>query len=108
LAQVGAARAEAEAKLTQAGAARAEAEAKLSKLEASLKAEQEARKALEEKLTGAAATAAPAEWESEREGLKADVANLKRKLMAAETALENAAGYKAKIAKLEAQLKGKK
>jgi len=107
--KVDATRVEAEAKLTQTGVARAVAEAKLAKVEASLKAEQAARKALEAKLaTSAASAAAPADWESERERLQADLANLKRKLMAAETALENAAGYKAKIARLEAQLKGKK
>ncbi|MFP2934070.1 plectin 1 isoform 8, partial [Pyxidicoccus sp. 3LG] len=112
LTQAGQARAEAEAKLTQADSARAAAEAKLAQVEASLKAEQEARKGLEQKLAGAAAApaaqAAPSDWEAERDSLKADVANLKRKLMTAETALETAAGYKAKIARLEAQLKGKK
>ena len=41
---------------------------------------------------------------AERDQLKEDVAAMKRKLMAAETALESAASYKMKVAKLEAQL----
>ncbi|WP_257452532.1 coiled-coil domain-containing protein [Archangium lipolyticum] len=41
---------------------------------------------------------------AERDQLKEDVAAMKRKLMAAETALETAASYKMKLARLEAQL----
>ncbi|HZA12860.1 MAG TPA: hypothetical protein VE618_00115 [Myxococcaceae bacterium] len=45
---------------------------------------------------------------AEREKLKTDLAAMKKKLMAAESAMEAAAAMKAKIAKLEAQLKGKR
>jgi seryl-tRNA synthetase len=48
--------------------------------------------------------AAAEEVLAERDQLKEDVAAMKRKLMAAETALEAAASYKMKVAKLEAQL----
>jgi DNA repair exonuclease SbcCD ATPase subunit len=43
---------------------------------------------------------------AEFEKLKTENANLKKKLMSAETAIEAAASLKAKVAKLEAQLKG--
>ena len=43
---------------------------------------------------------------AELEKLKAENANLKKKLMSAETAIEAAASLKSKVAKLEAQLKG--
>ena len=45
---------------------------------------------------------------AELEKLKADNAALKKKMMMAESAIEAAASLKAKVAKLEAQLKGKK
>lgn len=45
-----------------------------------------------------------AELLAENEQLKADLVAMKRKLMAAETALESAASYKMKVARLEAQL----
>jgi predicted nucleic acid-binding Zn-ribbon protein len=43
---------------------------------------------------------------AEFEKLKVEYANLKKKLMSAETAIEAAASLRAKVAKLEAQLKG--
>ena len=43
---------------------------------------------------------------AELDKLKLENANLKKKLMSAETAIEAAASLRAKVAKLEAQLKG--
>jgi len=51
---------------------------------------------------------APAELIAERDQLKSDLASIKKKLVAAENAMEAAASLKAKVARLEAQLKGKK
>ena len=45
---------------------------------------------------------------AERDQLKADLASMKKKLVAAETAMEAAASLRAKVVRLEAQLKGKK
>lgn len=45
---------------------------------------------------------------AEREKLKNDITAMKKKLVAAEAAMEAASALKAKVAKLEAQLKGKK
>ena len=45
---------------------------------------------------------------AERDQLKADLASMKKKLVAAENAMEAAASLKAKVVRLEAQLKGKK
>jgi chromosome segregation ATPase len=44
---------------------------------------------------------------AERDKLKSDLAGMKKKLVAAENAIETVGALKAKIAKLEAQLKGK-
>jgi chromosome segregation ATPase len=51
---------------------------------------------------------APIELVAERDKLKSDVASMKKKLVAAESAMETAALLRAKVARLEAQLKGKK
>jgi len=45
---------------------------------------------------------------AERDQLKADLASMKKKLVAAESAMEAAASLRAKVVRLEAQLKGKK
>ena len=56
-----------------------------------------------------AAPAAPsAELVAERDRLRTEAAAMKRKLVAAETAIEAAASLKAKVARLEAQLKAAK
>ena len=45
---------------------------------------------------------------AENEELRGDMASMKKKLVAAESAREAAATLKAKVSRLEAQLKGKK
>ncbi len=50
---------------------------------------------------------APPELIAERDKLRSDLAAMKKRLMAAENAIETAAMLKAKVAKLEAALKGK-
>jgi predicted nucleic acid-binding Zn-ribbon protein len=52
-----------------------------------------------------AAGGASAEVVAERDKLKQDVANMKRKLVAAENAMEAAAALKSKVTRLEAELK---
>ncbi len=54
-----------------------------------------------------AAPAADPAVVAERDQLKTDLANMKRKLVAAEAAMEAAASLRAKVARLEAQLQGK-
>ena len=56
----------------------------------------------------AGSASAPAELIAERDQLKSDLASIKKKLVAAESAMEAAASLKVKVARLEAQLKGKK
>jgi chromosome segregation ATPase len=53
-------------------------------------------------------SAGQAELIAERDHLKVDLASMKKKLVAAEAAMEAAASLKAKVARLEAQLKVKK
>ncbi len=54
-----------------------------------------------------AVAAPPAELIAERDKLRSDVAAMKKRLVAAENAIETAAMLKAKVAKLEAALKGR-
>jgi chromosome segregation ATPase len=108
--------AQAEAALQAQQDERASLEQRMSELESALVAEQTHRASLQRELEQARATpAAPAagggasaEVIAERDKLKADIAGMKKKLMAAESAIEAAATYKAKLARLEAQLKGGK
>jgi DNA repair exonuclease SbcCD ATPase subunit len=109
--------AQVEASLQAQQAERESLEQRLAELESALQLEQTQRASVEQELEQARATpaapaagggAAPAELIAERDKLKADVAAMKKKLMAAETAIEAAATYKAKLARLEAQLKGGK
>lgn len=107
--------AEARRQGTEALARVAAAGAKAEELGAELRAEAEERKDLSRALAeveaelgrvqGQVAEAgASRELVLERDQLKEDAAAMKRKLMAAELALETAASYKMKLAKLEAQL----
>ncbi|HZI09999.1 MAG TPA: plectin 1 isoform 8, partial [Myxococcus sp.] len=80
-----------------------ELEARVAELEAEL-ADERARRAELEDAAPVAEGGASAELVAERDQLKEDVAAMKRKLMAAETALETAASYKMKVTRLEAQL----
>lgn len=79
-----------------------------------LQSERGEREALEERLQQVesqpsvpAASALDADVVAERDKLRADVAALKKKLVFAESAIEAAASLKAKVARLEAQLKKK-
>ncbi|WNG33920.1 hypothetical protein F0U61_09950 [Archangium violaceum] len=83
-------------------AARETLEARVAELEAELAEERERRAELEASAPEESGTSA--ELIAERDQLKEDVATMKRKLMAAETALEAAASYKMKVSRLEAQL----
>ncbi len=82
-----------------------ELEARIDALEATL-----ARVQSQPERTRAASGSAqaPIELVAERDKLKSDLASMKKKLVAAESAMEAAASLKAKVARLEAQLKGKK
>jgi chromosome segregation ATPase len=79
-------------------------EARLAEVEAELAEERERRAALEAAAPAAEQGGASDEVVAERDQLREDVAAMKRKLMAAETALETAASYKLKLTRLEAQL----
>jgi hypothetical protein len=79
-----------------------------------LQSERGEREALEERLQQVESQpSAPVEpglasdTVAERDKLRADVAALKKKLVFAESAIEAAASLKAKVARLEAQLKKK-
>jgi DNA repair exonuclease SbcCD ATPase subunit len=72
--------------------------AQLAQLESALAREREQKPA--------PAAAPSAELVAERDRLRTEAAAMKRKLVAAETAIEAAASLKAKVARLEAQLKG--
>jgi chromosome segregation ATPase len=81
----------------------ADVEAELGRVREQVEQQQDAR-AAEEALEASRGKGGQEEVLAERDQLKEDVAAMKRKLMAAETALEAAASYKMKVAKLEAQL----
>ncbi|MGZ3460833.1 MAG: gliding motility protein, partial [Archangium sp.] len=85
-----------------------QAEARVAELEGELKAaeadRQDLARALEASRSQGPEPEPAAELLAERDQLKEDVAAMKRKLMAAEAALESAASYKMKVARLEAQL----
>jgi chromosome segregation ATPase len=63
------------------------------------------QKAAEAQVAAKKSAAAPTPNTAELEKLKTDNAAMKKKLMAAENAIEQTASLKAKVARLEAQLK---
>ncbi|HEX8538328.1 MAG TPA: hypothetical protein VF664_12750, partial [Cystobacter sp.] len=78
-----------------------EAEAQAERLRQRVKTLEDALEAARRKNP---APAPDAEVLAERDQLREDVASMKRKLMAAELALETAASHKMKVARLEAEL----
>ncbi len=78
-------------------------EARIAALESAL-----ARVKAEPERAKTSGSAGQAELVAERDKLKLDLASMKKKLVAAEAAMEAAASLKAKVTRLEAQLKGKK
>jgi chromosome segregation ATPase len=92
-------------KATEATVAGSKLQSQIAALEQAVARERAQAAAQQPSRASPAGGTASAEVVAERDKLKQDVANLKRKLVAAESAMEVAAALKGKVAKLEAELK---